>query len=415
MKRGTPGRRVTFPYSGSDVDSVVPWPLHPKPPLSLTTDQAAGLDQAMLALGRLSGLVNSVGRLPPRLQELFVWREALMAMSVAKLPLSLEDLIMYEAGYPPPGVPEQKVATARRAISAHERGLARLKTTGAVDSALMRELHLTLTGEPRRNKYGVSSHLGRPGAYRHTLLWTGNLRRTNWPNLRSPPARVPALMRNLDDFLADRGPGSGNQALTKAAIVHAQIELVYPFADDACRTNLHFTGLLLRSLALTSRPAFQLSEPLVRYRLDYLQALDLVLYEGNWENWTHFFSWWILNAAERSAALISRVTTLRAEHMALIADLKRSKPSVAAVFTTLAGDLVTTPKRLVANSGITKTPVYKALAILEEMGIARELTGFARYRLYRYEPLIRAFASGTGLPAPGPARAPRTYEAPRYV
>ena len=81
MKRGTPGRRVTFPYSGSDVDSVVPWPLPPKPPLSLTTDQAVGLDQAMLALGRLSGLVNSVGRLPPPLQELFVWREALMAKS----------------------------------------------------------------------------------------------------------------------------------------------------------------------------------------------------------------------------------------------------------------------------------------------------------------------------------------------
>src|SRR5690554_6289153 len=99
MQRLPHGTRYKVYFAGAPAWAFVPHKLPPDPPLAWSRQASWSFDGVMLALGRLGTL--SFAHLPFDLRRLLIQREAVLSLATAGSWLSLEDLLMHEAGHPP--------------------------------------------------------------------------------------------------------------------------------------------------------------------------------------------------------------------------------------------------------------------------------------------------------------------------
>lgn len=143
------------------------------------------------------------------------------------------------------------------------------------------------------------------------------------------------------------------------------------------------------------------------HRPDYLQALEAVRLEGNWERWLGFFVQAVSTAASRTQELVAAVTSKATADRRYLAALGYGGRSRLAVLQALETEFVASGLELQRVTRLPSSTLYRALRTLQELGSARELTGKGRYRIYRYEPVIQLLSAHTGRPGNGPSLTPR--------
>ena len=387
MRRDATGRYEITSTAGEAVRAFVPAPLPPDPPLELTGPLQALHERALLACGRLDG-ISSLLPDPELFLYAYVRREALLSSQIEGTQSSLSDLLLFELEEAP-GVPFDDVVEVSSYVAGLEHGLARLQEGFPLSSRLLREIHSRLLARGRG-----ADRL--PGEFRRSQNWIGGTRPGNASFVPPPPGLVDECMADLETFI--HGGRAGEHALpvlVRAALAHVQFESIHPFLDGNGRLGRLLIVLMLIDSGVLSQPLLYLSLFFKQHRSRYYELLGGVRHSGDWEAWVDFFLEGMENTASAAVSTAQRLLELFGVDEARLVGLGRSGPSVRQGYTALRQRPLTSINQLGQLSGLSFPTASKAIETLVELGIAREVTGARRNRLFAYDAYLAILSEGT--------------------
>ena len=387
MQRELQGRYVTISTVGEKAQAFVPAPLPPRPPIDWTPELRAKFDQALLALGRL----DSVSTLLPDTSlflYMYVRKEAVLSSMIEGTQSSLSDLLLFELDQVP-GVPLDDVREVSNYVAALDHGLRLLKDGLPLSLRLLREIHGVLLSKGRGDNQT-------PGEFRRSQNWIGGTRPGNAAFVPPPAAEVLECMSKLELFLHDQPEPT--PVLLKAALAHVQFETIHPFLDGNGRLGRLLITLLLCEQKVLRVPMLYLSLYFKTHRRYYYELLNNVRLTGDWEAWLDFFAEAVMVTATQAVETAQQLLDLSNRDRDKISGIGRAATSTLQVHRALMEHPIATSGSLVEKTRITPATVNKALAHLQQLGIAKELTAQKRNRLFSYAGYIEIMSRGTELP-----------------
>jgi len=202
------------------------------------------------------------------------------------------------------------------------------------------------------------------GAWRDRLGWVGGPTPHRAAHVAAPPDRIDSLMRELVAY----ANGDRHDAVTAAALVHAQFETIHPFADGNGRI-----GRILIGWMLHRRPGMVVPPPIsVAFLRDvggYLAGLTLFRTISP-DEWVRWFARTVEHAATSASASLSAVADLVASWPARLGGIRSDAAAhrlVAQIATHPALDVATAAGLLEVSAPAART----ALDALAERGVLR--------------------------------------------
>ena len=387
MRRQATGHYEITSTAGETVRAFVPAPLPPEPALSLTGPLQALHERALLACGRLDG-VSSLLPDPELFLYAYVRREALLSSQIEGTQSSLSDLLLFELEEAP-GVPFDDVVEVSSYVAGLEHGLTRLAEGFPLSCRLLREIHRQLLARGRG-----ADRL--PGEFRRSQNWIGGTRPGNALFVPPPPGLVEDCMGQLEQFIHGGLHGEHSlPVLVRAALAHVQFETIHPFLDGNGRLGRLLIVLMLIEAGVLQQPLLYLSLFFKQHRSRYYELLDGVRQHGDWEAWIDFFLEGVESTASAAVATAHRLLELFRSDEARLEGLGRSGPSVRLGYAALRQRPLTSTKQLKKLSGLSFPTASKAIEALVALGIAREITGGQRNRLFAYDAYLTILSEGT--------------------
>ena len=157
--------------------------------------------------------------------------------------------------------------------------------------------------------------------------------------------------------------------------------------DFRCRAAAAGAGLF-------QQPLLYLSLFFKQHRSRYYELLDGVRQQGDWEAWIDFFLEGVESTASAAVATAQRLLELFRTDEERLAGLGRSGPSVRLGYAALRRRPLTSINQLKQLSGLSFPTAGKAIEALVELGIAREITGGRRNRLFAYDAYLAILGEG---------------------
>ncbi len=356
-------------------------------------------------MGRLDG----IGRLLPGPEELlysYVRKEAILSSQIEGTQSSLTDLLLHENSVAP-GVPIEDVQEVSNYIGALNHGLDLLRTL-PLSLRLIREVHKVLVRGTRGEKKT-------PGEFRRSQNWIGGSMPGNAVFVPPPPSEVMPALGALEKFMHL----DGIPTLLKAGLVHVQFETIHPFLDGNGRVGRMLIPLILVEQGVLDRPWLYVSLHFKRHRTRYYDLLQKVRTDGAWEEWLHFYLEGIAAVADEAVAKIRELLGLFQRDRKKVESSRSGSiyQKVAlhtnlAVFDHLRGRIAIRVPETAVSCGTTKPTVARALDDLERLGIAQEVTGKPRNRLYVYKEYLDILNRDTAQIAVADRRGPRSRSEP---
>jgi len=384
VQRGSTGQKLTTTAVGGErVQAFLPAPLPPTPPIVVDAKLRDLLDSALIALGRL----DSVTTLLPDTQlflYMYVRKEAVLSSQIEGTQSSLSDLLLFEADEVT-GVPLDDVTEVSNYVAAMEHGLARIRGGFPLSNRLIREIHSILLSRGRGSDKD-------PGEFRRSQNWLGGQRPGDAAFVPPPPESVAECMSRLERWLHD--DPERTPPLIKAALSHVQFETIHPFLDGNGRVGRLMVTLLLCAEGILSEPLLYISLFLKQHRQTYYALLDDVRKQGDWESWLEFFARGVLESAMGAVTTAQRLVARAREDEGNIASLPRAG-SALRVHRALQQRPIASAAQLARLSGLSVPSVNSALVALEERGVASEITGRRRHRLFSYAAYLQILSEGT--------------------
>lgn len=383
MERGAIGQYVDGEFGGAAYRAFLPGPLPPTPPLDLL-DLLLPVVTAQCALDRME-ITASV--LPNRemLTYSYVRKEAVLSSQIEGSRSSLSDLMSFESGEAP-GAPTDDVREVSNYVRALEYGMQHVKEGFPVSNELLRELHGILLSSGR----GSAMY---PGRFRHGQNWISGDHPGNAEFVPPFPEDVEPCMRALERFI--NAEGDGLPSLIRAGLSHLQFETIHPFFDGNGRVGRLLMILILHRAGDLQYPVLYLSLYLLKHRSVYYRLLDRVRRTGDWEAWLAFFLDGVQEAAGSAYATMESLVALRDSDRARIRDSGYPVNSALLVHDALAHRPVQSLTATVERTGLTFPTAAAAMGNLARLGIAQEITGGRRNRLFAYSSYLDILNEGT--------------------
>ncbi len=384
MKRTRTGRYETTVAGSERIAAFIPAPLPPEPRLDLHGPLQRLLESATVALGRLDG----VSTLLPN-EHLFIYssvrREAVLSSQIEGAQSSLSDLLVFEMGEAP-GVPRHDVEEVSTCVAATNHGIRRLQEGFPLSNRLIREVHGVLMSKGR-------GAWATPGEFRRSQNWIGGSRPGNAVFVPPPHTWVQDCMSDLERFLHDEEDGL--PTLVRAGLAHVQFETIHPFLDGNGRVGRLLVTLLLIHAGVLRHPLLYLSLFLKEHRPEYYRLLDHVRQTGDWEAWLAFFLEGVRVTAEGAVSTARELNgTFQRDYERVRANTGRGASSALHVLDALKGRVVVSLPEAARHTGLTFPTVSRAMDRLVDHGIAQEITGRSRSRLYAYREYLAALNHG---------------------
>ncbi len=374
MHRDAVGAYISSVAGGETVRAFVPAPLPPNPPLDLGGTRQILLERATLALGRLDSI--SLLLPDPRLfLYAYVRREAVLSSQIEGTQSSLSDLLLFELDEVP-GVPFDDVVEVSNYIAALEHGMARLRESFPLCNRLLREMHAKLMARGRGSEKV-------PGEFRRSQNWIGGTRPGNAQFVPPPPQQVEPCMAALESFI--HGEVDTAPVLLKAALAHVQFETIHPFLDGNGRLGRLLIALLLHEGGLLAQPLLYLSLYFKQHRAVYYELLDRVRGDGDWEAWVDFFLEGVEQTANGAVQTARRLVALFQQDAQRTQVAGRGAANVLRALDALRQRPMSSLRQLCEDTGMAFPTASKSMQALMTLGIARELTGQRRNRVFVYD------------------------------
>jgi len=383
VRRGPTGTYETTTTAGEAVRAFVPHALPPRPPLDLGGERQRLLERALLACGRLDG-VSALLPDPSLFLYAYVRREALLSSQIEGTQSSLSDLLLFELEEAP-GVPLDDVVEVSNYVAALEHGLTRLGGGFPLSNRLLREIHAVLLARGRGTEK-------LPGEFRRSQNWLGGTRPGNARFVPPPPGRVEECMAALERFLHDETEPL--PAIVRAAVAHVQFETIHPFLDGNGRVGRLLIALQLHEARVLRAPLLYLSLFLKQHRSEYYARLDAVRAQGDWEAWVEFFLEGVAVTASGAVDTAHRLLALFAEDERRLVGEGRRAPVLQRLLTALRSRPLTTIGDLAERAGVTFPTAASGAGVLVRHGIAREITGARRNRIFAYDRYLAILGEG---------------------
>ncbi|MFN0180896.1 MAG: Fic family protein [Gemmatimonadales bacterium] len=385
MNRGVTGEyRVVSTVGGETVRAFVPVPLPPRPTLDLDPPLRELLDETLIALGRLDG-ASSLFPDTDLFLYAYVRKEAVLSSQIEGTQSSLSDLLLFELEEVP-GVPISDVTEVSNYVAALDHGLTRIRDGFPISARLIRELHQRLLRSGRGAKADA-------GEFRRSQNWIGGSRPGNAAFVPPPPEAVADCIAALERFLHDHSERT--PTLIKAALAHVQFETIHPFLDGNGRVGRLLITMLLCAEGVLRYPLLYLSLYFKHHRQRYYELLTEVRTTGNWEAWLEFFARGTHDTANRAVATARSIGELFRTDRERLTAMGRSAGSAFPVHHEMQRRPLATVKSLIKATGLTAPTVGKALDVLVRVGIAREITGRRRGRVFGYDRYLALMSEGT--------------------
>jgi Fic family protein len=200
-------------------------------------------------------------------------------------------------------------------------------------------------------------------------------------------------MAALERFL--HAEDDGLPVLARAGLAHVQFETIHPFLDGNGRVGRLLITFLLCHAGLLHEPLLYLSLYLKQNRSEYYELLDRVRRMGDWERWLAFFFTGVQETAEGAVSTAHRLGELSRDDRARIELRGRRAGSALRVHEALKGRPILSIPQVRLNTGLSFPAASSAMDLLAELGIARELTGRRRNRLFVYDRYLAILNEGT--------------------
>lgn len=313
---------------------------------------------------------------------MFIRKEAVLSSQIEGTQSSLQNLLAAEAQLNDPDSPAD-VSEVVNDVRAMHHGLARL-TELPVSVRLIREIHAELM------RGGRGGNLT-PGELRTSQNWIGpggcTLREATF--VPPPPHEVPQALSDLERFLHDEAP---LPPLVRIGLAHAHFETIHPFLDGNGRVGRLLIAFLLTEKRLLARPVLYLSHFFKRHRALYYDRLQAVRDDGDWEAWLDFFLRGVIEVSREATETAAAILRTREQYRARITDeLGRGAANGHRIMGRLFDNPIVTVAIVRAWLGITPAGANTLVNRLTEIGVLREITGYARNRRFRFDPYLRLF------------------------
>ncbi len=381
MHRSATGILVPTVFEGIPVEAFVPESLPPLPPLDM--EQLNDVEiAAALAVGRL----DSVSTLLPDANLFiysFVRREAVLSSQIEGTQSSISDLLLFELD-DPPGVPLDDVREVSNYVDALDFAMEQIRNGRSIDEDLLCGAHGILLDSTRGGDK-------EPGKLRQKLNWINGRHPADAEYVPPPPEEVRPCIRDLCEFI---GALDGPQALVRAGMAHAQFETIHPFLDGNGRVGRLLISLILSQAGVLTEPLLYLSLYMKQNRSTYYYLLNEVRRDGEWEAWLRFFLEGVRSTAEVAVDMAQRLASLIARDRARIQSTLSYNAAVQAVHHALSQRPILSIRGLAEMSGSSWPTAASAVERLVELGIAREITGRRRGRLFAYGAYIEILNEG---------------------
>ncbi len=359
----------------------VPKPLPPDPPVHYDDELIALLSSAMGSLGKLEGLAQVIPN-PNHFIQMYLRKEALLSSQIEGTQASLVDLLASEKKEPA-AVPND-VREVINYIEALNYGLKRVREL-PFSLRFLKEIHEILLR-------GVRGKDRAPGEFRSVQNWIGSPG-CSIEEAEFVPPSVPDMLEALHNF--ERYYHEGKEPpLIKCGLLHAQFETIHPFLDGNGRIGRVLITFCLCEQEVLSRPLLYLSYYFKKRRRDYYDSLMAVRDKGDWESWLKFFLRGVINVAELGVDTAMRLISLRGTDRARVQSLTSSVNALP-LYELLFERAVITVREVIDRLDVTYATAGHLIGLFEDAGILREITGYARNRVWVYNSLMKVLEEGT--------------------
>ena len=357
--------------------AFIPAPLPPA--LDWTAEMLSALSEAERELSRLTTLAGNFP-FPRLLIQPFMRREAVLSSRIEGTRASLVDLYTYESAQLSFLEPDNDVHEVHNYVRALDYGLDRL-INFPVSLRLVRELHAKLLENVRGGQLT-------PGEFRSTQNWIGAAGSTiNTATYVPPP--VEEMMLALDALEKFIHADTRIPVLARAGLIHYQFEAIHPFLDGNGRVGRLLIMLLLCEWKVLPHPLLNLSAYFERYRQEYYDHLLSVSQYGSWENWLRFFLRGISAQAQDSVFRMEQLQGIRTQYEVFV-QADRNPARMTAIIDFLFSRPILTVRQVEAALGIPYVAAKRYIDKLETAGVLREITGYARNRIFRADEVFKA-------------------------
>jgi Fic family protein len=383
MRRKRTGRYEVTTVAGERVRAFVPLPLPPRPRVSLDAGLQRQLQTVHLSLGRLDGASSLLPHTDLFLYA-YVRKEAVLSSRIEGTESSLSDLLLFELDEAP-GVPLDDVVEVSNYVAALTHGLTRLRGGFPLSNRLIREIHGVLLSRGRGSGKD-------PGEFRKSQNWIGGTRPANASFVPPPHHLLHDCMSELERFI------HGHEhipVLIRAALAHVQFETIHPFLDGNGRVGRLLITFMLCESGILREPLLYLSLYFKQHRSRYYALLDAVRREGDWEGWLTFFLEGVRETAEGAVSTARRLSALFDDDRGRIAVRGRQAGSALRVHEALKARPVTSLQELRKTTGLSFPATSAGMELLVDAGVARELTGKRRNRVFAYGGYLDILNEGT--------------------
>jgi len=377
------GTYVTTTVTGETVRAFIPPGLPPIPPVELA-GLYQHLDRANQALGRLDGLTTLLPDTKFFLY-LYIQKEALLSSQIEGTQSSFSDLLLFESDAEP-NVPIDDVEEVSNYVAAMQHGLRRIAGGFPLSLRLIREIHAILL----RGGRGANRT---PGEFRRSQNWVGGTRPGNAAFVPPPPERLMECLDSLERFLHDEKYKL--PILVEAGLIHVQFETIHPFLDGNGRLGRLLITLLLCSKGALREPLLYLSLYFKTNRDRYYELLQRVRTHGAWEEWLAFFLDGTEITARSAAEAAKQILTLFAKDRDRIQKIGRAASSALRVHEYMQKKPLVGIGAVADELKLSIPTVTVALDHLVRVGIAKEVTGKRRARVFGYSRYLKILTEGT--------------------
>ena len=165
-----------------------------------------------------------------------------------------------------------------------------------------------------------------------------------------------------------------------------QFETIHPFLDGNGRVGRLLITLLLCAAGLLSEPLLYLSQYFKQHRGDYYELLNQVRRTGDWEAWLGFFLEGVKRTAEGAVSTARGLSRMFQDDRNRIQVAGgRKTGSALRVHDALKARPILSLPAACRNTKLSFQATASAMELLASHGVAREITGKRRNRLFVYD------------------------------
>ena len=357
--------------------AFIPSSLPPDPDIEFDGELRTLLSAADRDIARLDAIAALLPN-PDLFVAMYVRHEAVLSSQIEGTQSTLEDVLAFEAQGSHNDGPKD-VEEVVNYVRAMNHGLRRLGEL-PLSLRLLREIH----GELMHNVRGGEKT---PGEFRTSQNWIGGagstLARASF--VPPPPHELMNALGALEKFLHDGK--TTVPLLIRCGLAHAQFETIHPFLDGNGRVGRLLITLILCEDGALSLPLLYLSVFLKAHRAEYYDRLSAIRDHGHWEQWLKFFLRGVSQTARAATRTATDIVNMREAHRSAL----MKSPKALKLLDSLFQQPIVSPNQIARIVGCTHPTAVKLARDLEKRGWLREVTGFERNRLYRYQPYLELF------------------------